>query len=107
LTKLSVSLTPADVAFIDSIAVRYDGNRSAAIHDLVRLGRELAAAAVADVRVAPLEGVAAGDDRRPCGRGMPCGGEDLARRLLGDLVRTGNLIQPVRSVRSRSTADHG
>jgi len=44
MTKLSVSLTPADVAFIDSIAVRYDGNRSAAIHDLVRLGRELAAA---------------------------------------------------------------
>ena len=44
MTKLSVSLTPADVAFIDSLAVRFDGNRSAAIHDLVRLGRELAAA---------------------------------------------------------------
>ena len=44
MTKLSVSLSPADVAFIDSIAVRFDGNRSAAIHDLVRLGRELAAA---------------------------------------------------------------
>lgn len=44
MTKLSVSLPPADVAFIDSIAVRFDGNRSAAIHDLVRLGRELAAA---------------------------------------------------------------
>ena len=44
MTKLSVSLTPDDVAFIDSIAVRFDGNRSAAIHDLVRLGRELAAA---------------------------------------------------------------
>ena len=43
MTKLSVSLSPADVAFIDSIAVRFDGNRSAAIHDLVRLGRELAA----------------------------------------------------------------
>jgi hypothetical protein len=44
MTKLSVSLSPADVAFIDSIAVRFEGNRSAAIHDLVRLGRELAAA---------------------------------------------------------------
>ena len=44
MTKLSVSLSPADVAFIDSIAVRYDGNRSAAIHDLVRLRRELDAA---------------------------------------------------------------
>ena len=44
MTKLSVSLPPADVAFIDSIAVQFDGNRSAAIHDLVRLGRELAAA---------------------------------------------------------------
>lgn len=44
MTKLSVSLPPADVAFIDSIALRFDGNRSAAIHDLVRLGRELAAA---------------------------------------------------------------
>lgn len=44
MTKLSVSLPAADVVFIDSIAVRYDGNRSAAIHELVRLGRELAAA---------------------------------------------------------------
>jgi hypothetical protein len=44
MTKLSVSLAPADVAFIDEVAVRFDGNRSAAIHDLVRLGRELAAA---------------------------------------------------------------
>ena len=44
MTKLSVSLSPADVAFIDSIAVQFDGNRSAAIHNLVRLGRELAAA---------------------------------------------------------------
>lgn len=44
MTKLSVSLSPADVAFIDSIAVRFEGNRSAAIHDLVKLGRELAAA---------------------------------------------------------------
>lgn len=44
MTKLSVSLSPADVAFIDSIAVQFDGNRSAAIKDLVRIGRELAAA---------------------------------------------------------------
>lgn len=44
MTKLSVSLPAADVAFIDSIAARHDGNRSAAIHELVRLGRELAAA---------------------------------------------------------------
>lgn len=44
MTKLSVSLSPADIAFIDAVAVRFDGNRSAAIHDLVRLGRELAAA---------------------------------------------------------------
>ena len=41
---MSVSLSPVDLAFIDEVAVRYDGNRSAAIHDLVRLGRELAAA---------------------------------------------------------------
>ncbi|GAA1058713.1 antitoxin [Agromyces bracchium] len=43
MTKLSVSLPPADIEFIDAIAVQYEGNRSAAIHDLVRLGRELAA----------------------------------------------------------------
>ena len=44
MTKVSVSISPADLSFIDAIAVRFDGNRSAAIHDLVRLGRELAAA---------------------------------------------------------------
>lgn len=42
MTKVSISLTPVDLAFIDEVAMRYDGNRSAAIHELVRLGRELA-----------------------------------------------------------------
>ncbi|GAA1797062.1 antitoxin [Agromyces neolithicus] len=43
MTKVSISLSSVDLAFIDDVAVRYDGNRSAAIHELVRLGRELAA----------------------------------------------------------------
>lgn len=41
--KLSVSLPDADVDFIDNLAKLHDGNRSAAIHDLVRLGREMRA----------------------------------------------------------------
>ncbi|MCD2441305.1 antitoxin [Agromyces sp. SYSU K20354] len=43
MTKVSISLSPVDLAYVDELAVRYDGNRSAAIHELVRLGRELAA----------------------------------------------------------------
>ncbi|MDJ0378379.1 ribbon-helix-helix domain-containing protein [Cryobacterium sp. PH31-L1] len=41
--KLSVSLPDADAAFIDKLAELHSGNRSAAVQDLVRLGRELRA----------------------------------------------------------------
>ena len=41
--KLSVSLPDADAAFIDKLAELHAGNRSAAVQDLVRLGRELRA----------------------------------------------------------------
>lgn len=59
MTKLSVSLSPADLVFIDEIAVQYDGNRSAAIHELVRRGRELAAS---DDYAAAFEEWAGSDD---------------------------------------------
>ena len=39
--KLSVSLPNEDAEFIDTLAKRHGGNRSAAIQDLVRLGREM------------------------------------------------------------------
>ena len=42
-TKLSVSLSESDVAYIDELARARSGNRSAAIHDLVRIARERAA----------------------------------------------------------------
>lgn len=41
--KLSVSLPDADAKFIDALAAKHGGNRSAAIQDLVRLGREMRA----------------------------------------------------------------
>ena len=41
--KLSVSLPDADAAFIDQLAELHAGNRSAAVQDLVRLGREMRA----------------------------------------------------------------
>ena len=41
--KLSVSLPDADAAFIDKLAEDHAGNRSAAVQDLVRLGREMRA----------------------------------------------------------------
>lgn len=61
MTKLSVSLAPADVAFIDTIAVQYDGNRSAAIHELVRLAREMDA--IDDYAAAFEEWEASGDEQ--------------------------------------------
>lgn len=40
--KLSVSLSDSDVAYVDEIArVERSGNRSAVIHDMVRLFREI------------------------------------------------------------------
>ncbi|MGH1549153.1 antitoxin [Leifsonia poae] len=41
MTKLSVSLSAEDVAYLDAVAADFDGNRSAAIHRLIRLKREL------------------------------------------------------------------
>jgi Arc/MetJ-type ribon-helix-helix transcriptional regulator len=41
--KLSVSLSESDVEYIDELARARSGNRSAAIHDLVRIARERAA----------------------------------------------------------------
>lgn len=40
MTKLSVSLSDEDVAYLDGIASDLAGNRSAAIHTLIRLKRE-------------------------------------------------------------------
>ncbi|MGO4593182.1 ribbon-helix-helix domain-containing protein [Leifsonia sp. 2TAF2] len=41
-TKLSVSLSDEDVAYLDEIAsAERNGNRSAVIHDMVRLFREI------------------------------------------------------------------
>lgn len=41
MTKLSVSLSEEDVAYLDTVAADFAGNRSAAIHRLIRLKREL------------------------------------------------------------------
>ncbi|MFJ3393209.1 antitoxin [Leifsonia aquatica] len=41
MTKLSVSLSEDDVAYLDTVAADFAGNRSAAIHRLIRLKREL------------------------------------------------------------------
>ncbi|UAJ78494.1 antitoxin [Leifsonia sp. ZF2019] len=41
MTKLSVSLSEEDVAYLDVVAADFAGNRSAAIHRLIRLKREL------------------------------------------------------------------
>jgi hypothetical protein len=41
MTKLSVSLSEDDVAYLDLVAADFAGNRSAAIHRLIRLKREL------------------------------------------------------------------
>lgn len=61
-TKLSVSLSESDVAYIDELARARSGNRSAAIHDLVRIARERAA--VSDYAMANDEWIASGDARR-------------------------------------------
>jgi Arc/MetJ-type ribon-helix-helix transcriptional regulator len=42
--KLSVSLPDNDVAFIDNLSREHDGNRSAAVHHLIQLAREMRAA---------------------------------------------------------------
>ncbi|MEF2977013.1 antitoxin [Subtercola sp. YIM 133946] len=39
--KLSVSLSDDDVEYIDALAQSRSGNRSAVIHDLVRIAREM------------------------------------------------------------------
>ncbi|RDV46195.1 antitoxin [Leifsonia sp. ku-ls] len=39
--KLSISLPEQDVAYVDALAAERDGNRSAVIHDMVRLFREI------------------------------------------------------------------
>lgn len=39
--KLSVSLSDEDLQYLDAIAAEMNGNRSAAIHRLIRLQREL------------------------------------------------------------------
>lgn len=41
--KLSISVSDADLAVIDSVAHDRGGNRSAVIHDMVRIFRELQA----------------------------------------------------------------
>jgi Arc/MetJ-type ribon-helix-helix transcriptional regulator len=58
-TKLSVSLPDDDVALIDALAARFDGNRSAAVHDALRVVREQRAAA--DYERAMLEWESTGD----------------------------------------------
>ncbi|MDO9398182.1 MAG: antitoxin [Herbiconiux sp.] len=60
-TKLSVSLSSSDLEFIDELARSRSGNRSAAIHDLVRIARERAA--VRDYALANDEWIASGDSR--------------------------------------------
>ena len=60
-TKLSVSLSESDVAYIDELARARSGNRSAAIHDLVRIARERSA--VSDYALANDEWVESGQSR--------------------------------------------
>ncbi|MGA1836485.1 ribbon-helix-helix domain-containing protein [Herbiconiux sp. 11R-BC] len=60
-TKLSVSLSESDVEYIDELARARAGNRSAAIHDLVRIARERAA--VSDYAVANDEWLGSGESR--------------------------------------------
>lgn len=59
--KLSVSLSESDLKYIDELASARSGNRSAAIHDLVRIARERAA--VRDYALANDEWIASGDSR--------------------------------------------
>lgn len=58
-TKLSVSLSESDLEYIDELALARSGNRSAAIHDLVRIARERAA--VRDYAMANDDWIASGD----------------------------------------------
>ena len=60
-TKLSVSLSESDLEFIDELARSQSGNRSAAIHDLVRIARERAA--VSDYARANDEWIDSGESR--------------------------------------------
>ncbi|MCS5718470.1 ribbon-helix-helix domain-containing protein [Herbiconiux sp. CPCC 205763] len=60
-TKLSVSLSESDVEYIDELARSRSGNRSAAIHDLVRFARERAA--VSDYATANDEWIDSGESR--------------------------------------------
>ncbi|WP_066042321.1 ribbon-helix-helix domain-containing protein [Herbiconiux solani] len=59
--KLSVSLSESDVEYIDELARARSGNRSAAIHDLVRIARERAA--VSDYALANDEWIDSGEAR--------------------------------------------
>ncbi|UFS58907.1 ribbon-helix-helix protein, CopG family [Subtercola endophyticus] len=58
-TKLSVSLSESDVEYIDELARAKSGNRSAVIHDLVRIAREKRA--VSDYSLAADEWASSGD----------------------------------------------
>ena len=60
-TKLSVSLSESDVEYIDELARARSGNRSAAIHDLVRIARERAS--VSDYMMANDEWTESGESR--------------------------------------------
>ena len=60
-TKLSVSLSESDVEYIDELARNRSGNRSAAIHDLVRIARERAA--ISDYAMANDEWIDSGESR--------------------------------------------
>ncbi|MBT2497917.1 antitoxin [Agromyces sp. ISL-38] len=44
MTKLSVSLPDDDLRFLDALAESFDGNRSAAVHEVIRTAREVHAA---------------------------------------------------------------
>ncbi|TAJ47303.1 MAG: ribbon-helix-helix protein, CopG family [Herbiconiux sp.] len=60
-TKLSVSLSESDLEYIDELARARSGNRSAAIHDLVRIARERAS--VSDYAMANDEWIESGESR--------------------------------------------
>ncbi|GGF29928.1 ribbon-helix-helix protein, CopG family [Subtercola lobariae] len=59
--KLSVSLSDNDVEYIDELARDHSGNRSAVIHDLVRIAREMRA--VRDYAAANDEWIASTESR--------------------------------------------
>jgi predicted transcriptional regulator len=44
MTKLSISLPDDDLRFLDALAASFDGNRSAAVHEVIRTAREVRAA---------------------------------------------------------------